>query len=62
MALEKQKRLQTAALKTGYTINTLGEGKASRAETNIRQVESIRDSGERRLMDGWMNGLVHTVA
>lgn len=36
MATEKQKRLQSAALKTGYTINTLGEGKASRAESNIR--------------------------
>ena len=39
MATEKQKRLQSAAMKTGYTINTLGEGKASRAENNIRQVE-----------------------
>lgn len=38
MATEKQKRLQSAAMKTGYTINTLGEGKASRAENNIRQV------------------------
>ncbi|CAN0465756.1 unnamed protein product, partial [Ascophyllum nodosum] len=27
MALEKQKRLRDAAYKTGYTINTLGEGK-----------------------------------
>lgn len=38
MALQKQRRLQTAALTTGYTINTLGEGKASRAETNVRAV------------------------
>ena len=36
MALEKQKRLRDAAFKTGYTINTLGEGKASRAESHIR--------------------------
>eukprot|EP00903_Cladosiphon_okamuranus_P011700 g11004.t2 len=38
MATEKQKRLHFAAMKTGYTINTLGEGKASRAENNIRAV------------------------
>lgn len=42
MATEKQKRLQSAAMKTGYTINTLGEGKASRAENNIRQVARTR--------------------
>ncbi|CAM9257786.1 unnamed protein product [Ectocarpus sp. 12 AP-2014] len=38
MATEKQKRLQSAAMKTGYTINTVGDGKASRAESNIRAV------------------------
>ncbi|CAN0447597.1 unnamed protein product [Discosporangium mesarthrocarpum] len=36
MAEEKQRRLQSAARRTGYTINTVGEGKASRVEKNTR--------------------------